>query len=283
MAPRVIDLHSHTTASDGSLTPTELVKLASDSGLAAVGVTDHDTLDGIPEALQAGQKLGVEVVQGIELSLEYPAQFHLLGYLYRPDDQALNARIKYIQEFRASRNVRMLRKIQEYGLPITREDVEAESGGGLIGRPHIALALVRKGIVASTQEAFDRFLGDGKPCHVPKEKMTPEEALQLVRNAGGAPVVAHPFSLKLSAQALEQELKRFKAMGLLGIECYYSKHTPELQALYLELSRKLDLVPTGGSDFHGDSKPHIRLGGVSDGHPVPYALLEGLKAALDEN
>lgn len=279
---RGIDLHAHTTASDGSLSPVELIELAAEKKLAALGVTDHDTLAALPEAAAAAQRCGVELVPGIELNVEHPGRFHLLGYLFRPDDAGFNARLRYLQDFRASRNVRMVDRMQQYGLPISLAEVEAEAGGDMIGRPHMALALIRKGIVQTVQEAFDRFLADGGPCDIPKEKVTPAEGIRLIRDAGGVPVVAHPVTLGLEADKLEVELRSLRETGLGGLECYYSQHTPEQEGMFLELARKLDLVPTGGSDFHGASKPHVHLGVVRNNGPVDYRALDELKRACTE-
>ena len=273
-----MDLHAHTTASDGSLSPAELVHLAVSCGLGALGVTDHDTLAGLPEALESASGCGIELVPGVELSVEYPGHFHLLGYLFDPAYAPLDDRLRYLRDHRASRNVRMLEKIQECGLPITLEDVRAEAGGEVLGRPHMAKALVRKGIVDSVKEAFNRYLADGRPCHVPKAKLTPEEGIALIRAAGGVPVMAHPFTLKMDPEKLEAELCRLKECGLGGIECYYSQHSPDQQNLFLGIARRLDLVATGGSDFHGDTKPHVHLGVVTGGGPASLELLDRLKA-----
>ncbi|MBW3622062.1 MAG: PHP domain-containing protein [Armatimonadetes bacterium] len=276
-----IDLHAHTTASDGTLTPTELVQRAHETGLDALAVTDHDTLAGLEEARQAGESFGVEVIDGIELAVEHAGRFHLLGYGFDPQNAALNDRLVYIQEYRANRNRKMVEKMREYGLDITWEEVEAEAGGDLIARPHMALALKRKGIVQTPQEAFDRFLQDGGPVHVPKIKMTDEEAIGLLRGAGGIPILAHPLTLKMGiGEELEAEVMRLKGLGLGGLEVYYPQHGAEETARLSEIADRLGLVRTGGSDFHGDPKPMIRLGGVIEGQPLPNEVLENLKAAL---
>jgi predicted metal-dependent phosphoesterase TrpH len=275
-----IDLHAHTTASDGTLSPTQLVQLAAEKGLQALAVTDHDTLAGLGEAQAAGRDSGVEIVDGIELSVEHTGRFHLLGYAFDPDNPALNDRLIYIQEFRANRNRKMVEKMREHGLDITWEDVVAESGGDLIARPHMALAMVRKGIVATPQEASDKYLQDGGPVHVPKIKMTDEEAIGLLRGAGGVPVMAHPLQLKMDGwNALETELSRLKALGLAGIEVYYSQHSPEETRQLSDMADRLGLLKTGGSDFHGAPKPRVFLGTVTNGGPAPYELLERIKEA----
>ena len=275
-----IDLHAHTTASDGSLTPTQLVELAVETGLDALAVTDHDTLAGLAEANEAGRARGLEIINGVELAVEHAGRFHLLAYLFDPEDAALRDRLVYLQEYRASRNRKMVEKMQAHGLEIAWEDVEAEAGGDLIARPHMALAMVRKGIVQTPQEAFDRYLQDGGPVHVPKIKMTDEEALSLVRSAGGVPVLAHPLTLKMGGwDALEAEVKRLKGLGLGGLEVFYSQHGPEETERLNGIADRLDLVKTGGSDFHGTPKPNVPLGVVTDGGPAPYTLLDRLRSA----
>lgn len=275
----MIDLHAHTTASDGSLTPAELVALARERGLRALGVTDHDTTGGLAEAMTAGVASGVEVVPGVELSVEYShGQFHLLGYLIDLTASVLPDRLADLQHRRATRNERMIARMQEGGLPITMADVVAEAGGGLVGRPHMALALVRKGVVASTQEAFDRYLGAGCPFNIPKERLSPEEAIDLIHRAGGRAVLAHPYTIRLEGEAFAAEIARLRDLGLDGIEAYYSQHSPEQTAAFLDLARRLGLRVTGGSDFHGRSKPHVHLGVVHEGRPLPYAVLEALRA-----
>jgi hypothetical protein len=273
-----IDLHAHTTASDGSLTPTELVDQAARMGLTALGVTDHDTLDGLAEAMEAARERGIELVPGIELSISVPVgRFHMLGYLIDHEDPTLSERLWRLKDNRARRNERMLDKMLQLGVPITREEVAAESGGGQIGRPHMALVLFKKGIVSSTQEAFDRYLADGAAAHVPKDKITMQEGLDLIRGAGGIAVMAHPIQRLLDDDALMTELRRLRAMGLDGMECYYSQHTPERTQVYLEMARRAGLLVTGGSDFHGASKPDVYLGRVYQGQPVSAELLESMK------
>lgn len=277
----MIDLHAHTTASDGSDTPTELVRRAKEAGLAAVAVTDHDTVGGVEEALSAGQELGMDVVPGIEISVDYAhGEFHLLGYYIDPTNQDFLGRITYLQENRFNRNGVMLRKMQEIGFEITMEDIEAESGGGQIGRPHMARALLKKGYVQTVQEAFDQYLADGKPLHVPKVKLAPKEAIDLVHQGGGVAVLAHPKYMEYpTEEELAEELQRLKDAGLDGLECYYSQHTEQETASYLRLAERFGFLVTGGSDFHGVSKPKVHLGVVYQGQGADDSLLAGLKVA----
>ena len=216
----MIDLHSHTTASDGSCTPTELVLLAQKTGLAALGISDHDTVGGLEEASAAAAEHGIELVPGIEISVDYSrGEFHLLGYYVDFRDEGFSSRIRYLQENRFNRNEVMVRKMRDLGFDITMEEIVAESGGGQVGRPHMARALMKKGYVSSVQDAFDRYLADGKPLHVPKVKLSPVEAIELVHGAGGVAVLAHPRYMDYPGEGeLAAELGRLKDAGLDGLE-----------------------------------------------------------------
>jgi predicted metal-dependent phosphoesterase TrpH len=250
------------------------------AGLTAIAVTDHDTIDALDEAFQAAEVSGLELVPGIELAIECSTgRFHMLGYLINPACLALRDRLRLLKENRSRRNERMVARMQELGLPVTREDVLAESGGGQVGRPHMALALMRKGVVSSVRDAFDRYLADGAPAHIPKDKVSVEEGIDIIHRAGGLAVLAHPSSLKLDDAELARELHRLKWLGLDGLECYYSQHTPERTEALLELAGATGLLVTGGSDFHGAARPGVILGVVYQGLPAPAELLDRLKAA----
>lgn len=279
----MIDLHAHTTASDGSLTPTQLVRLARERGLSALAVTDHDTVGGLAEAMDAAAERGIELVPGIELSVDYPhGELHLLGYYLDFRDGAFLEQLATLQENRTNRNGVMLRKIREHGFDITREEVEAEAGGGQIGRPHFARALIRKGYAASVPDAFERFLGPGRPLHVPKVRLDPETAIRMVHAAGGVAVLAHPKYLQLPGGAsLTAELARLQALGLDGVECYYRMHTPAETERYLEIARRLGLLVTAGSDFHGLFGEEPVLGLIYQGRAGDVSLLAALKRAAN--
>jgi hypothetical protein len=274
-----IDLHSHTTASDGSLSPTELVLLAKRNGLTALAVTDHDTLDGLPEALAAAAHAGIELVPGIELDVAYPPlrKFHLLGLFVDPEDAGIRDRLRQLKANRASRNERMVERLGEIGVPVSMEDVAAESGGGQIGRPHVARALLKKGIVRTLQEAFDRYIADGAAAHVPKDKITLEEGIALIHGAGGVASMAHPLSYTDDPAVLPEEFKRMRALGLDAAECLYSAHTADQSLWLIEAARAAGLLVTCGSDYHGDIRPSVRLGGVTEGFPGPDWILDELK------
>ncbi len=280
----LIDLHAHTTASDGSLTPAELVGLAAGIGLKAVAVTDHDNVDGLPEALAKGREIGLEVVPGVEISAEYkPGTMHILGYLVDPEAAGLGPRLNELQEARRNRTPKIVAKLRELGLDITVEDIQAAAGGLQVGRPHFAKVLQDKGYAASFNEAFDKYLGKGAPAYVDKFRFSPAEAVGLIHEAGGLAVLAHPFTLRQDDPAeLEEMIVGLKNDGLDGLEVYYSEHTPEMTRLYLELAARHGLLPTGGSDFHGDNKNGISLGRGRGDLAVPYELLAALKRKREE-
>jgi len=279
-----IDLHAHTTASDGSLTPTELVGKAHALGLVALAVTDHDTLGGLAEARAAAQEIGLDLVPGVELSVEDDAgRFHLLGYGFDSEDAALADTLITLRRSRAARNEQMAQKMRALGLPVTMDDVRAEAGedAQVIARPHFARALIKKGIVASVQEAFDKYLSTGKPLYLPKEVLTPHDAIALIHGAGGVTVMAHPGLVPLDEAALADRVESLtREDSLDGIEAYYSQHSRADTDRFLALAARLDLLVTGGSDFHGLAKPHVPLGIVFDGKPAPPALLDDLRARL---
>jgi predicted metal-dependent phosphoesterase TrpH len=277
---KLIDLHTHSTASDGSCSPAEVVRLAKEAGLTAVALTDHDTVDGLPEAVAAGEEFGVEVIPGVEISAQFAGgTMHILGLFVEYRNGVLDQRLAVLKQARIDRNPRIIAKLNALDIPITMEQVNQISGGGQVGRPHIARALMEAGYVQELQEAFDKYLGWHKPAYVSKFRFPPDQALAMIREAQGIPVLAHPFTLELgSAAALKNLLIELKGLGLAGLEVYYSEHTPEQEALYLKLARELDLQISGGSDFHGLNKPEITLGSMPSQEKLTYNLVEALKA-----
>ena len=271
----MIDLHCHTTCSDGTLTPAELVAAAEGLGLAAVAICDHDTV--AAHLLVEHPRLWT----GVELSVEFvPGTFHLLGYGVRPTDPALTAALAGVQAWRAERNEVILDLLATHGLPVTREEAFAAAGDAPLGRPHLARILVNKGVVGSIQEAFDRYFAAGRPCYAPKSRLTPQAAIDLVHAAGGAALLAHPYQLGLSDEALADQVAAWQALGLDGIEVYYSRHTPEQITRYQVLADELGLCVTAGSDFHGATKPDIALGQIS-GEWDEQAVLSGLRRCTE--
>lgn len=276
---RRIDLHAHTVVSDGTLTPTQLVELAARKGLAALALTDHDHLGGVDEARRAGERLGVEIVAGVELSVAHAAgDVHLLGYLVDPHEERLAARLAEFRSVRAARGRQIVEKLQGLGVDIRVEELPAAES---VGRPHVARALVDKRIVASMQEAFERWLGEGRPAYVPKAKIDAQEAIELVHGAGGVAVLAHPGLLSDKHRyAIVRELA---ALGLDGVEVEHSRHASEERRRLREIAKELGLVETGGSDFHGENKPDVDLGYGHGGNVrVTYATLTALRARAAE-
>ncbi|MCK9376921.1 MAG: PHP domain-containing protein [Syntrophobacterales bacterium] len=277
---KYIDLHVHSTASDGSFAPAEVVRQAKAGGLTAMALTDHDTVDGLAEAVAAGDREGVEVIPGVEISAQCPGgTMHILGLFVDYHDGRLDERLAVLKQARIDRNPQIIKKLNDLNIPITMARVEEISGGGQVGRPHIARALMEAGYVTSIQQAFDIFLRKGGKAYVSKYRFPPAEALTMIRESKGIPVLAHPFTLGLgSAFALKNLLIELKGQGLAGIEVFYSEHTPEQEALYLKLARELDLLITGGSDYHGLNKPEITLGSMASQKKLTYKLVEALKA-----
>ena len=283
---RTIDLHAHTTASDGDLSPTQLIWWAKAIGLSAIAVTDHDTTGGIAEAVLAGQKYEIEVVPGVELSadIDIPkGQCHLLGYLFDLKHIGLNARLAEVRENRNQRNAKIAAKIQAHGWNVTLEEIEAVSGGEVVARPHIARVLVDRGFVPSMAEAFAAYLCKGGLFYVERDRLSQEEAIRLIHDAGGVCVLAHPNNLNCDESETESHIRQLQSFGLDGIEARYNRHTPDDTARYLALAERLELLTTGGSDFHGQSvKENVYLGHVEGNLPAPTELLETLRTAAQK-
>ncbi|BCS88915.1 PHP domain-containing protein [Pseudodesulfovibrio sediminis] len=280
-----IDLHTHTTASDGTLSPRELVKLAKESGLSAIAITDHDTLQGIPEALEAGEEYGVEVIPGAELSLESPegaGWLHVVALWVPPNPVELQTAFDWIIEGRAIRNHEIVAKLRSLGITITYEDVAARARG-TVGRPHFAQELIRLGVVSSMNEAFKVWLGDAGRAFVPKRNFTSEQAFSILNTLGVTSILAHPFALGLNLQETEALTADLMQLGLDGIEVYYSEHSDAETKAYEEMADRLGLLASGGSDFHGSVKPSIRLGKGKGGLHVPAELLLKMKEARKAN
>ena len=277
---KLIDLHTHSSASDGSYRPAEVVRLAKEGGLVAMALTDHDTVDGLPEAVAAGQEYGVEIIPGVEISAQFPGgTMHILGLFVDYHNGLLDQRLAVLKQARLDRNPQIINKLNALGIPITMARVEEISGGGQVGRPHIARALMELGAVRDLQEAFDKYLGWHKPAYVSKFRFPPDQALAMIREAQGIPILAHPFTLGLgSAYALKNLIVELKGLGLAGLEVFYPEHTREQEALYLKLARELNLVISGGSDFHGLNKPEITLGSIPCQDKLTYHLVEALRA-----
>ena len=257
----LVDLHLHTTVSDGRLTPTELIRYVARQGLKIISVSDHDTTDGLAEAYQAAEEFpDLRIIPGIELSTDIPGdEIHMLGYFIQYDDEAFQGILSQFREGRLDRGRAMVEKLAEYGLHIEWERVQEIAGEGSVGRPHIALALVEKGYFQEPKDAFAEYLGRNGLAYAEREKMTPDEGVEMLARVGGVAVLAHPAQLA----DLDDKVEQLKAAGLVGMEVHYAMYPPETVARLLDVAQRHDLIPCGGSDYHG-------LGNT--GEPVPGIL-----------
>ena len=277
---REIDLHIHTTASDSTCAPAEAVKLAAEAGLRAIAITDHDSAHGYPEAARAGAALGVEVVPGIEISTRFFGAVHILGYFIDPASPELRPVLDWVVQDRAERNRKMVELMAADGIPVTFEQMN-ERFGAVMGRPHFAEVLVELGLAESIQDAFDRYVEKGQKYYVGRHFLSIERSIEIIRLAGGVPVLAHPFQYKLEDARLRELIEHCMESGLRGMECLYTGYGAEQSDYLLALAKEYGLLPTGGSDFHGAHKPHIRLGRGTGDLRVPYEYLEQLKELKD--
>jgi hypothetical protein len=282
-ASAAIDLHIHTTASDGTLPPDAILREAGERGLAAIAITDHDTIDGVREALDAGIPPNLGFLPGVEISAGPPpacpmrGSFHLLAYGVRLDHGPLNQCLERLRDSRKNRNPRILERLREMGIDLPREAVENPADGGQVGRPHIARMLKAHGHAASIDAAFDRYIGNNAPAYVDKYRVPIAEAIDLARAAGGVAVAAHPGLLPLEpGPAFEAMIGELREMGLRGIETFYPEHSAEQVDYFMGLARRFDLVMTGGTDFHGAIKPGLALGRGPGGFRVPAWVYDAL-------
>jgi predicted metal-dependent phosphoesterase TrpH len=278
-----IDLHIHSTASDGTFSPSEILQLALQSGLKAIAITDHDTLDGSRQALECGIPADLHFITGVEISTqpamgwESSGSLHILGYGIDPHHGELGQTLNKFQQVRIERIHRILDRLRHLGIALTVEQVAAEVGEGAAGRPHVATAMVKAGAVTDIDEAFHKYLRKGCPAYVGKERLDCLQAFELIRAAGGIPVLAHPALVPCrSNDELVELVASLCKIGLKGLEVYYTEHSPQDVAFYKALAEKFGLAVTGGSDFHGQLNPHVQMGKGTGGLHVPYALFETL-------
>jgi predicted metal-dependent phosphoesterase TrpH len=278
----VIDLHSHSTMSDGTDTPARVVALAADAGVDALALTDHDTLDHLAEATAAAGERGIRLVAGCELSCEVgdraPGSMHLLVYFVGRGPGPLQDRLVGLRRGRDARNAQILAVLRAGGIDLSPDELAAEAGPGSVGRPSIARLLVRHGHVASIQEAFDTWLARGRPAYVERVRLDPDEAIDLVHQSGGVCSLAHPASLDLDGDDLDGLVGELAAAGLDGLECEYAAYTPEERASFHELADRHGLAPTGGSDYHGENKPGLLVGVGRGDLRVPDDYLDELES-----
>lgn len=275
-----IDLHTHSTCSDGSMTPTELVFHASEKGLKAIALSDHDTVAGIDEAIEAGKKYGVEVVPAIEFSVISSTETHILGFYIDHKSPLLHEALKNINKVRHKRCVNTCSALNKLGFDVTLEEVFALAPSGIVGRAHFARLLVEKGYIKSVKEGFDKYLANGKPAYDDSQYLTAEMAVKLINDLGGLAFVAHPHLIRLDDEKLTAFLLELKSYGLCGLEGYYNEYTPEMQEKYQNLAKKLGLEICGGTDFHAKMKPHIEIGVGQGNMAIPYSVLQNIKNIL---
>ncbi len=282
-----IDLHIHSTASDGTFSPAEILALAQDLNLAAIAITDHDTINGSKEALGIGVPPSLKFLTGVEISASPPPSFpysgslHILGYSIKIDNPLLNKTLATLQEARKTRNPGIIDRLNSMGIAVSMDELLNEVGGGQLGRPHIARLMVKKGYVESIKEAFDKYLGKGKPAYVDKYRIDCSRAIEVILDAGGIPVIAHPYLLNPgNIEEIEEFVITLKAMGLKGIEVYYPEHSQDNISKLEDIANRHGLLMTGGTDFHGSLKPEIKMGSGKGNFLVPYILYEKLMESI---
>lgn len=271
---KYIDLHTHSTCSDGTLTPSEVVKLAKERGLSAIALTDHDTIDGLPEAIEAGRKYGIEVITGIEFSVAADTEMHLLGLGFNLDCPAITDILDEMIIQREKRNHIVIELLKNIGIDITIDDILAESTSRVTGRSQIAKAMLKKGYVSSIKEAFDKYLSFGKPAFIKKSTLTPEDAIEIIHKSSGKAFLAHLNQTGKTDDELYELLTHLKKCGLDGIEGYYTEYTEEMNGNYRKMAEDIGLLLSGGSDFHGTNKDGYELGSGKGNLRIPYEILE---------
>ena len=279
---KTVDLHVHSTCSDGTLTPTGLVKEAVKAGLSAFALTDHDCVSGLDEAMSAGARYGIEVIPGIEISANYKdKEIHIVGLFINHHDEDFIKAIGNETERREKRNIQLVELFNEYGFPVTIEEMKAIFPGSVLTRAHFASFLTKRGYVKNNKEAFEKYLGEGKPLYVSRERKTPKEAIDTIKKAGGAAILAHPLLYHLTIGELKALCKDLKEYGLIGIETMYSTYKGFDELTVRKLAHEFGLLESGGSDYHGANKPHIQLGNGMGNLMISYDFLNALKQSVN--
>ncbi len=286
MDKKFVDLHTHSYRSDGTVSPEALVVLAKQRNLAAIALTDHDTLEGLAEFMAAGKKHNVPTIAGIEMACRYDKfhqpEIHIVGLGFDETAPSFTEYLANLQAERLRRNSEMIQKLCDIGLPCTVDELVKTSGGHVITRAHFGTLLMQKGYVKDRSEAFEKYIGDGCPAFLPRSLPTAQNIIEQIHRGGGVAILAHPTLYRLDFGQLDDLCKEYVSYGLDGIECYYSTYTPNQRKAVLRLAKKHGLLPSGGSDFHGDNKPNIQLG-IGMGHlEVPYACWSALQANLPD-
>lgn len=277
-----VDLHIHSNVSDGSMSPAETALAAYSAGLCAAALTDHDTVAGVAEFAEKCLELGIEPISGVEISAKFRCEMHILGLFVDVNNKNFLDKLSKLENARYDRNKAMLERFREMGMDITEEDIVSQKPNATLentGRSHMASALVSKGYVSDRNEAFEKYLIKGKPAYVPRITYSPAESIQIIKEAGGIAVLAHPIYITSDECQLRDLLTELKSFGLDGVESIYSDYTDDYSRLCLDLCDELGLMPTGGSDFHGENRPSVKLGDLK----VPYEFLERLKKSAHKN
>lgn len=280
---KFVDLHVHSNASDGTLSPSKVVALAVEKGLCAIALTDHDTIEGIPEALAAAENQALEIIPGIELSCAYlEEEIHILGLYVDLSDEKFRAETNQLKGIRIKRNEEIINRFQNAGINITLEEVRAGNPDTVITRAHFARILLEKGYVKSMDQAFKHYLSYNGPYCPRKEKITPEHAMNILKDCNASPVLAHPYQYHLGDKKTEELVSYLKSLGLQGLEVYHSSNNQYESGKLKKLANKYELFPTGGSDFHGSNKPDIELGTGRGGLRISSLLLDDIKKIRQE-
>jgi len=273
-----IDLHTHSLKSDGAQTPADVVRTAYEAGLSAIALSDHDNIEGVPEAMAEGSRLGIEVIPAVELSAQSDTELHILGYFIDIHNKKLNEAMAYALRVRDERQEETCRKLNEQGFAITMDELRQEAHGNpVLCRAHFAQIMVRKGYAESVQDAFSRYLSVGCYAYSNRQALTGPEAVSLIREAGGIAVAAHLHLIKMPDDQLKEYLKTLIPYGLEGVEGYYTDYTPDMEQRYRAMAKELGLVLSGGTDYHGANKPHISIGKGRGNLEIPYSVLDGLR------
>lgn len=277
---KYIDLHTHSLKSDGSMTPAEVVREAKRAGLAAIALSDHDTVDGIEEAVAEGKKQGVEVIPAIEFSVISETETHILGYFIDINNPELKQVIEEIVDLRIQRNLVTCQRLNELGFEMTIEEVRALAPNNFVGRAHFARVMMDKGYTESVKEGFDKYMSAGQYAYCEKQRLTAKEAIGIIKKCGGLSFLAHPHLTQFDDDKIKLFLEELKSYGLDGVEGYYTDYTPEMQEKYQSMAKELGLLISGGTDFHAKMKPHISIGTGLGNMKIPYSLIEEMKKRL---
>lgn len=276
-----IDLHCHSSFSDGTMTPTELVEMALKEKLGGLALTDHDTIAGVPEFLLAAHENGLQALSGVELSANHgDIPIHILGYGFDPDNMDLKSSLVLLQQTRKARNEKIIKNLFELGIDVTYNDMQTIAGDGVVGRPHFGKLLINLGKVRNMQAAFDKYLRKGRPAYAAREKLPVSEAINIIHRANGLAILAHPGTIPLDRPKTLELINSFADFGLDGIEVYYPIHSTGLRQQLLSYCHKADMVVTGGSDYHGDIRPGTRLGTMQKKQRVPLDVLLQLQQRI---